>query len=99
MLFSGVFSSPEQQFRMDYNESIFVSRVPIVSQNMLLKEIKIISILQNYFYTSLLAWKKNLNIRNRQFPGKKSKTTVKLSQQKTFIFLERSTKEEIPQSP
>jgi hypothetical protein len=41
---------------MDYNETIFVSRLPIASQNMLLNE--------NYFnatklfYTSVQEWKK-----------------------------------------
>ena len=40
-----VLSSLQWQFRMDYIESVFDSRLPIASKNMPLEEIKIISML------------------------------------------------------
>ena len=60
-----VLSSLQWQFRMDYNESVFYSRLPIASQNMPLEEIKIISML---LYRP---GKKILWVHNRQFSDQK----------------------------
>lgn len=58
MLFSGFCSSPQQQFRTDYNESIFVSIFPIASQKYAFKSNQNDSTVAELSYTSVQVWKK-----------------------------------------